>query len=40
MDATVTGTSTATSMSTNMTMNIQGGTMTQSTTAKRIGDCK
>jgi hypothetical protein len=40
MDATVTGTATATSMSTDMTMNMKGGTMTQSTTAKRIGDCK
>ena len=40
MDATVTGTGTATGMTMNMAMNMSGGTMTQTTTAKRIGDCK
>lgn len=41
MDSTVKGAVTATSMTMDMTMAMNGGrTMTQTTTAKRIGDCK
>ena len=41
MNGTVKGTSTATSMTMDMTMSMpDSGTMTQTTTAKRIGDCK
>jgi hypothetical protein len=42
MEATTKGTVTATSLSMDMTMSMPdaGGTMTQTTTAKRIGDCK
>jgi Protein of unknown function (DUF3617) len=41
MDGTVKGSATATSMTMDTTMSMGShGTMTQSTTAKRIGDCK
>jgi hypothetical protein len=41
MDGTVKGSVTATTMNMDMTMAMGGrGTMTQSTTARRIGDCK
>ena len=42
MEATTKGTVTATSMTMDMTMSMPeaGGTMTQTTTAKRLGDCK
>ncbi len=41
MDSTVKGTATATSMTMEMTMMMDGGhSMTQTTTAKRLGDCK
>ena len=40
MNATVTGAGTATTVSMTMTMTMDGGTMTQTTNGKRIGDCK
>jgi hypothetical protein len=40
LDSTVKGTFTATGMMMDMTMSMPDGTMTQTTTAKRIGDCK
>ena len=40
MDGDVKGTITATGMTMDMTMTMPNGTMMQSTTAKRLGDCK
>ena len=40
LDSAVKGTFTATGMTMDMTMPMPDGTMTQTTTAKRIGDCK
>ena len=40
LDSAVKGTFTATGMTMDMTMSMPDGTMTQTTTAKRIGDCK
>jgi hypothetical protein len=40
MDGTVKGSFTATGLTMDMTMAMEGMTMTQSTTARRLGDCK
>ena len=40
MDGAIKGTFTSTNMTMDMTMAMDGGSMSQTTTAKRIGDCK